>query len=955
METSESILHKYAIPTHFVQFDTDKMDDVPDPVGSDSISAIKQALLKPCAVDALTEEIQDLYQDLLNLDCRPHPDENFFNLGGNSMLASQLAAKLRKKHVVPLTGSEVFHHASCTQMSSVVRERSLQAIEGISLSGSDNSVSGTSSITSRKDLDLNGAHFSKKKKDPRSSSFIDFYQLMTLTVIFPAWQLTRFFLFFCLLVHFTNKLPWDHRFISFVVSLIVFHVCWVVIMPLVFVAIKWSVAGKYKAGRYPLWGPTYLRWWFVDVCRNVIGRGIYGSSELTLNWYYRLLGADIGKDVRISLSCDLAEYDLVKIGEGSAIDNGTLRGFALDNGCMLLGTVTVGNNASIGLKSIVAPNTIVPDHCHLGPQASSYETGKSLDIQNGKFNRYNFPDPHPVYSALICSPLLSFCNVMSHGPAMILFYFMLSSNFHHDNKFHSVGDVVAWLCVPQRIPYYLGIRIARAIIAPLVYMICAVGVKRVVIGKFQPGPVDLSSQWQLIRHQLAASLFTREALRDVTEIIGRHFESVSMLYRALGAKVGVRVFWPGSQIEFTGEFDLLEIGDDVVFGSRSAIMCRSTESLEMVRLCAGSNVADNCVVMPGVIMGKNSVLGSSGIAPPGWYFPESSVWFGSKYCEPVLLEKGVEDLKPDDVCAIFASQVPEEKLQFIGDETTLRPFGKAFYNHEASYEVFPMWVMICISVVIISLIAILHAMPILCAVHGVGGILYGWPIADRQYENIHYPSILYYILLIFMYIITHNLRVVAWLGIEIGSKWALMKKRTGGRYNWDTSTYNQRWEIYQIITRVRRIARYSFFDMLHGTPYFVIFFRSLGCTIGENACLYPTGGDPYMPEPDLVTIGDNCAIDQAALVCHLNTRGNFELNPIEIGDNVTLRNRSRIQMGSRIEKGSMLLEHSLAMTGEIIEAESVWQGAPATPVLYYANMEKKTVPYVPNPFGGNIV
>lgn len=286
-----------------------------------------------------------------------------------------------------------------------------------------------------------------------------------------------------MLVHFTNKLPWDHRFLSFVVSLIIFHICWIVFMPLVFVGIKWGVMGKYKAGRYPIWGPTYLRWWFVDVCRNVIGRGIYGSTEFTLNWYYRVLGAQIDKGARISIACDIAEYDLVKIGEGAAIDDGTLRGFALDNGCMLLGPVSVGNHASIGLKCIVAPNTAVPDHCHLGPQASSYETGKSMDVHNGKFNRYNFPEPNPILSTLICSPLLSFCNAMSHVPAMILFYFMLSSNFHHDDKFHTVGDVIAWLCVPQRIPYYLGIRIARAVIAPLIYMACAVGIKHVVIDR----------------------------------------------------------------------------------------------------------------------------------------------------------------------------------------------------------------------------------------------------------------------------------------------------------------------------------------------------------------------------------------------------------------------------------------------------------------------------------------
>merc|ERR1712194_22976 len=116
-------------------------------------------------------------------------------------------------------------------------------------------------------------------------------------------------------------------------------------------------------------------------------------------------------------------------------------------------------------------------------------------------------------------------------------------------------------------------------------MFIAILVKRCIIGKFKPGPVDLTSNWQLMRHWLVASLFTRENLRGVVEIIGRHFEGVSVLYRLLGAKVGKRVFWPGSQMEFTGEFDLLEIGDDVVFGSRSVILCRSTESIEKVVLC----------------------------------------------------------------------------------------------------------------------------------------------------------------------------------------------------------------------------------------------------------------------------------------------------------------------------------------------------------------------------------
>jgi hypothetical protein len=36
-----------------------------------------------------------------------------------------------------------------------------------------------------------------------------------------------------------------------------------------------------------------------------------------------------------------------------------------------------------------------------------------------------------------------------------------------------------------------------------------------------------------------------------------------------------------------------------------------------------------------------------------------------------------------------------------------------------------------------------------------------------------------------------------------------------------------------------------------------------------------------------------------------------------------------------MESGSMLLEKSLAMTGEVIESDSVWWGAPAARLLSY--------------------
>ena len=45
---------------------------------------------------------------------------------------------------------------------------------------------------------------------------------------------------------------------------------------------------------------------------------------------------------------------------------------------------------------------------------------------------------------------------------------------------------------------------------------------------------------------------------------------------------------------------------------------------------------------------------------------------------------------------------------------------------------------------------------------------------------------------------------------------------------------------------------------------------------GKSVCLYPNGGDPMMTEPDLVTIDHYAAVDDASLIAHINTKGNFK-------------------------------------------------------------------------------
>jgi hypothetical protein len=42
----------------------------------------------------------------------------------------------------------------------------------------------------------------------------------------------------------------------------------------IFIYLFWLL-GRYKAGRYPLWGSMYLRWWIVEQIVNIMGKGFF--------------------------------------------------------------------------------------------------------------------------------------------------------------------------------------------------------------------------------------------------------------------------------------------------------------------------------------------------------------------------------------------------------------------------------------------------------------------------------------------------------------------------------------------------------------------------------------------------------------------------------------------------------------------------------------------------------
>ncbi|MBC7548898.1 MAG: amino acid adenylation domain-containing protein, partial [Polaromonas sp.] len=80
------------------------------------------------------------------------------------------------------------------------------------------------------------------------------------------------------------------------------------------IAGKWLVIGRIRAGRYPLWGVMYFRWWLAD--RLIEAAPVYLLSGSTMYcWWLRALGATVGRDVAIG-SITLRAADLLVIGDG---------------------------------------------------------------------------------------------------------------------------------------------------------------------------------------------------------------------------------------------------------------------------------------------------------------------------------------------------------------------------------------------------------------------------------------------------------------------------------------------------------------------------------------------------------------------------------------------------------------------------------------------------------------
>ncbi|KAJ7282076.1 acetyl-CoA synthetase-like protein [Mycena rebaudengoi] len=834
------------------------------------------------------------------------PDSDFFLLGGNSLLLGKLAYQIRRQTGVAIGVSSLFTNSTIEGIASMIEVEGKRHSGDPALSRRYNTSAPTSEATLNSGYDYDeDTRASQNKSRGQAHPLSMFIQALPILFFYPlktALTWTILLLMLSKMAHRIDGSFWE-RVSSLLLSIIIARLTTRIIAPVTSIIFKWLVIGKYKPGTYRMWSLYYLRWWIVNQSLRIAGRGVFSMHSSLEILYYRLLGAHIGKNVYIDKGAKLGEYDLLTFRDGCRIDTALVRGFCVEReGYFRLDKIDIGEKAVVNTFTQLSPGVVITDNTVYGPHASSRDSPSPRSF--AAFNRTLLPEPRTWLKVFVAWPIMLLVYFVSYIPWLVAVWLMVNEVTIITVHLNALESVVFWFSSPERVAYHALSRVVRVVVTPLIQLVLGVMVKR-AFGLNTKSTTADASQLSLLRRYINSHLLSQPSLKAAFSVLGTHYEVVSIVYRCMGAKVGKRVYWPGSGI-YCLDPELLEIGDDVVFGSRSEIFTTDRIGTSRVTVAAGAMIADRVVLLPGCKVGRRTVMGSGALGMRDTEYRDGSTWLGTE-----CLDEGSPS-KADDP-----------------DTTT--PFGRAFYNGQANYFVFPYVLILTINVLVATFSATYWSISAVAAAQLLRQMHIHHNKIIHIYRPVWYrPGVIYgFIAMSFMLVL--NIQALLALAWVILSKWIIIGRRQDGRYGWDKSSYCQRWQLHLALSRFihKGYGNGGLLAPLTGSVYFVWYLRALGAKIGKNCSIYTGGKTGLMTEPDLVHLGDNVSLDDCSVVAHINSRGNFALNSLKIGNGCALRSGSRLLSGASMEDSSMLCEHTLLTSGDVADCGGIYSGWPA--------------------------
>jgi len=387
------------------------------------------------------------------------------------------------------------------------------------------------------------------------------------------------------------------------------------------VAAKWIIIGRYKPGRYPLWGSYYIRWWIASRLQHLSGFSVLNGTPLApVAW--RLMGARVGRRCVLNASLVYA-WDCVTIGDDVSIGHDTqLPGLRIEDGALIIGRVDIGDRCFLGSHSALGLDVRMEADCLLDdqsmvPDGTTLQAGKAYRGSPAQAGEVAVPGGEPRRFGWLRMAMVTVMQ-LTLGPAVALLVMAPIA-------------VATWLTAALVLYYPVTVSLpAFLVIVPATMLIFALWVafcKYLVHPNPQPGIYDVYSM-DYLEHWLS------NWVMQIAQVVGMPIFTTVYLpswMRLLGAQLGrhteMSTVWRINP-------DMLIAGDGVFFADGSMM---GGSKIHGGRFLVARNVigdrsfVGNSAILPaGVNMGSNCLLGVLS-SPPHTVnaIPDNTDWLGS--------------------------------------------------------------------------------------------------------------------------------------------------------------------------------------------------------------------------------------------------------------------------------------------------------------------------------------
>jgi len=783
--------------------------------------------------------------------CEWQPSANFFDdLGGHSLLAARLVSILRADE----------RYASLS-VQDVYRERQL---------------AGIARVMERQRRRKKTAFAPRAATPLRRRFFCGLAQAAVipfLVLLHIADWLTPFFVY----QYYTGD-PGDSILLAVLYSLGTFVLIQLATFVLA-VAGKRLLAGRLPAGRFPLWGATYFRWWLASKFYEL--PDIYlltGTPWMVV--YLRALGVRIGRNVMID-TITVGAPELLTIEDGVSI--GTFVNFEnarVEKGMLVIGPVHLRRDSVVDSYSVLENDTELGERSRLcgqsalsaGRKIPDDETWDGASARAVNQPRETLPPRPQVWfgrrwaQAVLFAVTAIAVSVLFFLPCFPAFMLIDWIDAHTVDVFESDFN-----------PFFaFGFFLLLSIPASALF-VCATALLTGALRRILPR--QRAGIWPVHSYAFWRKKFMGLILDHSLHVLHGIFASVfaPLWLRFLGVKVG-RHAEVSTAEGMTPE--LLELGDDSFIADGAMLGDEEQRGgwmiLKPTKIGNRSFVGNGAYVQNGANVPDDVLIGVQTRTPENSQLKSGQTWIGS----PAMLLPA------------------RERLAGFPESLTFRPswrrrLARGFI--EGLRIVLPLALVIATGYLIVVLVMPLAAengwgIKVAVAL-SVAGCLYG----------------------------------LASFLLVVALKWILVGRyRPCARAMWTPFVW-----ISEAVTNIyESLAVPNFLDFLRGTPMLPWALRLLGAKIGKGVYLNTTD----LTEFDCVQIGDEAELNAwSGPQTHLFEDRVMKIGRVKIGAQTTIGTRTTIlydtHVGDRVQLGPL----TLVAKAERLPAATRWEGSPAAP------------------------